>query len=161
MVETVYYSKLYTEDIDVGDGSKEVRLPDGRGAMLRQVNLGRLLSKRRNYLRPTNGAAVMSWGLALQPGWRVFGATALVTRTFGVTQGLVRLDIGDTDVPNRWGTNILLAEGTETSQADFQPGGSDALYTAATNLVVTAVGGLFDATGEIEILIHYFSLVHE
>jgi len=161
MVETLYYSKLYTEDFDVGDGSREVRLADGRGAMLRQVNIGRLLAKRVLYLRPTNNAAVITSSGALRQGWRVFGVTIKVTRTFGTTNSLSRIDIGDTVTVNRWGANIQITQDTETSQSDFQAGGSDVLYTANTDLIVTAVGGNFDATGEVEVFIHYLTISHE
>lgn len=159
MVETLSYSKVYLEDIDIGTGYREVTLQDGRIVLLRQVSLGALFSTSTLYISASNGAAVLTISGAIEAGWRVAGVTAEILQTFGNTGGLENIAIGDSGSYSRWGSLIERTAGTITSPSDFE-GDTLPLYTTATDILITAIGGLFDATGQIELKVHYFTLAH-
>jgi hypothetical protein len=96
----------------------------------------------------------------LAAGMRVFGVTASVVTTFGNSNSLTGLLIGDTILPSRWSATALArTSGTTSNQSNFADA-SLMIYNTATDLIVSAVGGTFDADGVIELCIFYSSLRH-
>lgn len=159
-METVRYTKVFSEDLDLGMGIKQVRLADGVTYPLHQISLGSLLQVVRRTLPSVAGASVLTAAGLLPAGARVFGVTCLVTQAFGTTGGLAGFRIGDSAMPDRWTrTPVALAYGTKTSGADFVDW-SLPLYPAAADVLVTAAAGLFDATGQMDVAVQYALLVH-
>lgn len=162
MTETARYSLACLEDLALGTGTRQVRLADASVRTLHEIHLSTFLTVQLYTLRATdfNGTGVMTRTGALPAASRVWGVTAKVTTAFGTTGGLAGLRIGDGASPVRWtNADMALTLGTETDQGDF----SDAslmIYTVATDLLVSAIGGLFDATGVLEVAIHSSLLRH-
>ena len=102
------------------------------------------------------GGAPLVHAAAWQPGWRQIGVTARVTMSFGTSQGLQELAIGDAVQFDRWGYCGLSA-GSTTEASDFLTG--DSPWTAtAQDVLVTPVGGAFDSAGALELTLYYFTL---
>ncbi len=159
MVETLRYTKLYTEDLDIGTGRREVVLADGRVALLTQINLGNLLLTLTAQIVPANGFS--SESIALFPAKaRAFGATLKILTALGASASLTTLSLGDPMLGDRWGSGIARAELTETDQDDFT---SEELpiYHADTNVILAADAGTFDGTGLVEITSHFMMLSHK
>lgn len=159
MPEVLRYTKIFLEDLDIGDGYREVRLQDGRVVLLQQVSLGLLMPFSRFELTASNGAAVLTATGILGAGRRIMGVTVRILTTFGTSNGLQSLGIGDTTAPTRWGSTIGLIAGFESDMSFFESGDMP-IYTTDTDLMVTAIGGLFDAVGQIELGVHYFTMAH-
>lgn len=159
MAEILRYTKIFAEDLALGTGYKEVRLQDSRVVLLQQIHLGLLLPITTVILLASNNAAVLTAPAALQAGVRVMGVTARVLTSFGTTNGLTALGVGDATAPTRWGSTIGLTAGFESDQRHFESGDMP-IYATNTDLLVTAIGGLFNAIGQIELQIHFFTLAH-
>jgi len=83
-----------------------------------------------------------------------------VLTAFGATGGLTGLLVGDLSDPARWSSAaIALTQNTETDEGNFSDM-SLMIYPAAADLLVTAVGGLYDATGLLELCVHSSVLRH-
>lgn len=162
MVETARYSKVMLEDLQLGTGTRNVRLGNGAVSALTEIHLTKFLTVEKRVLRATdfNGLTTMSITGGLLANRRVWGVTAKNLVAFGATGGLTGMLIGDPTVADRW-TNaaMALAIATETDEGDFSDL-SLMIYTANTNLIVSGVGGTFDATGQIELAVHYSLLRH-
>mgnify|MGYP001589202651 FL=1 len=162
MTETVRYSLICKQDLALGVGTRQVRLGDASVRTLDEINIGTFLTVTSTSLRATdfNGTAVMTWSGALQAGWRVWGVTAKVTTAFGATGGLTGLRIGDPSSTVRWtNADMALTLGTETDSADFSDP-SLMVFSSNTDLLVSAIGGLYDATGVLQVAIHSSLLRH-
>lgn len=159
MVEVLHYSKVYTEDMDLGEGYREVRLQDGRVVLLQQINLGVLVPYTTVILTASAGATSLTSVGAYPAGRRIVGVTAKVLESFGVSNGLETLGIGDATQPTRWGSTLTPGAGSETTQDDFESGDMP-IYATATDLLVVALGGAFDANGRLEVQIHSFTVRH-
>ena len=100
-----------------------------------------------------SGASQLVAPAAWQPGWRQIGVTARVTQAFGTSQGLTQLAIGDAVQFDRWG-NCDVSLHSTTDASDFLTG--DSPWTAqAMDLIITGIGGAFDAVGQVELVLHY------
>lgn len=159
MPEILRYTKVFAEDLALGTGYREVRLQDSRVVLLQQIHLGLLLPFHTVSLPSVNGASVLTASGVIQAGWRVMGVTARVQFTFGASGGLSTLGIGDPVNPFRWGSTLGRTAESESDMSFFESGDMP-IYAVNTNLLVTAVGGLFDAAGQVELQIHYFTLRH-
>lgn len=162
MTEILRYSKACIEDLAVGDATRQVRLADGGVYTLKEINVPRLLTLNRATLRATdfNGTGVMTYASGIPANRRIWGVTIKIAVSFGTTGGLTGLLVGDPSDPARWSNAAIpLTANTETDEGDFSDM-SLMIYPTATNLLVTAVGGLFDATGSLEVCIHSSLLRH-
>lgn len=103
-------------------------------------------------------AEARSVGLVPQ-GARLSAVTAKVTTGLGNTQGLTSFHIGDALNGNlmvdRWGNSIALALDTTTTGDDITQDTQPIAKGAAGDIVLSAVGGLFDGTGAVKIKITY------
>jgi hypothetical protein len=159
LTETVRLTRILLEDLDVGSGQRSVRLADGSLATLTQVSLPGLCSLRTTRLNASNAASVLTATGLIPANARVAGVTSKVTTTLATTNGLTGFSIGDGTISDRWGTQTSLSANAETDQGDFADGSWPA-YAAATDVVLSAVGGTFGATGQVEVTVFYFLLVH-
>lgn len=86
----------------------------------------------------------------------VIGVTIRVTT---LITGPASFNVGDGTTANKWGNAVALAAGTVTTIANFIAGSSPTNYLAATNVVLTAVGGGGAFTGgAVRITVHYITL---
>ena len=162
MVETARYSLACLEDLALGTGTRQVRLGDASVRTLSEIHLTRFLTVQLYTLRATdfNGTAVMTLTAGLPASRRIWGVTARITTTFGATNGLTGLRIGDASSTVRWtNADMALSLNTETDEGDFSDM-SLMIYPATTDLVVSAIGGLYDATGVLQVAIHSSWLRH-
>jgi len=160
MTETARYSKIMLEDLDLGTGTRSVRLADGATYTLKQVHLSGFLTQSLFRLTSSNGASVLTATAKLPANSRVWGVTAKVVTTFGNSGGLTGLLVGDSTTVDRWTSSAMArTSGTETDQGDFNDA-SLMIYATATDVLVSAVGGTFDTDGVIELCVHYNVLTH-
>jgi hypothetical protein len=167
-IETVEFSLICLEDLDIGTGTRSVHLADGSTVTLHQIPLESLgspgspgslfaLVTRRIVLGA--GAALVTLGAVIPAGARVMGVTTEIVTSLGTTQGVSAFAIGDATAMDRWGIQDVLSQGAQTDQGDFH--GSDLpIYPTASDVVLSAIGGLFDGTGEVEVSVHYLLLPH-
>jgi len=67
----------------------------------------------------------------------------VLVRVLTTITGATSFTIGDGTTANKWGNNIALPAGTATTGADFLAAGVVKIYTAATDVVLTAVTSNF------------------
>jgi hypothetical protein len=159
LTETIRLSRLMLEDIDVGSGTRSVRLADGSTATLTQVSLPGLCSLKTTRLNASNGASVLTATGLIPANSRVLAVTSKVTVTLGTGGGLTAFSIGDGTIVDRWGTQSTLTANAETDQGDFTDD-TIPIYASATDVVVSALGGTFASTGQIELSVFYWLLTH-
>ena len=79
----------------------------------------------------------------------------VLIRVVTVVTGATSIKIGDGSDDDKWGAGILVAAGSKNQSSDFTA--SPSLYTSATNVVLTAVGGAASfAGGTVRGAIFYF-----
>ena len=86
----------------------------------------------------------------------LLSVTSHIKTSFGTTNGLTAIDIGDSSNETLWGHNLPVTNPNETNGRDwlaYAPRNMTASYTA----LITAIGGPFDATGVINITSHYLT----
>jgi hypothetical protein len=106
----------------------------------------------RATLASVSGATVTATGL-IPDGAVVVGVTTKVTVTIsgGTTTGF---QVGTGGDPDRWGEAVALTAGTSLDNTNWTAGTIEA-FTAATDVIVTAVGGNFTGTGTIYLSVQY------
>lgn len=105
----------------------------------------------------SSAAATLTASSLIPDGAMLIGLTAHITTGFGTSTGLTDFDVGDGSDVDRWANSLAI---TATTTMDPTDSTADAggWFQSATDVVLTAVGGNFDATGTIELLVHYISL---
>jgi len=103
------------------------------------------------------GAAVMTLTGLAPLGYRVTGVTSTITTAFGTSGGLTALLLGDGVLENRWGRQPLLTALAQTGQQHFTSDTQPIAHVAYT-LLISAEGGLFDATGTVHVTVYWESL---
>jgi hypothetical protein len=112
-----------------------------------------------------NNATVLTAAALIPAGARVLGVTCKILVGFGTSNGLTAIAVGDGGVLDKWGisaaltTNALIG-GSDAPAAAQARDGSIALYPTATAIVLTAIGGLFDGTGSIQVAVNYLLMPH-
>jgi len=107
----------------------------------------------RATLSNVSGASVTATGL-IPDGAVLVGLTSKVTTALGATNGTTGYTIGDGSDVDRWGAVTGIALGTSSDNTNWTSGTIQA-FTAAQDVVVTATGGNFDATGVIYLSAQY------
>jgi hypothetical protein len=161
-IETVEFSLITVEDLDIGTGTRAVALADGSTPTLHQVSLASLAILKTERIVASNNAPVLTLTGFIPAGARVMGVTYRVLTAFGTGNGLTGLHVGDAIVDSRWiedGPITLNAVADEASPA-YRGSGAWPLYVSGGNVIITGVGGLFTGAGELEATLHYFSLRH-
>ena len=108
-------------------------------------------------INSSNGASTISATNLIPAGTMVIGVTTRVTTAFGTSNGLTSITIGDSDTASLWGSSVPITLGSTTTMANFATV-NPKYYTAAKNVVITANGGTFDATGQIRVTLYYVDL---
>lgn len=109
-------------------------------------------------LTAVDGARVLlASGLAPADG-RLLGLTTTVMADFGTSKGLTGLMLGDGAVSDRWGLTTALSATTTTTQADMHSE-TMPIAPAGYTVLVTAIGGVFDAAGSLHVTLYWATLV--
>jgi hypothetical protein len=158
-IETVEFSLICREDLDIGSSTRSIELADGSTATLHQVSVASLLIPVTQTVVPSASAATAVLTGLIPAGARVAGVTTEILTTLGTSQGVTGFSIGDGAVIDRWGTQAVLTQGAQTDQGDFLDA-TWPMYASATHVILSALGGLFDGAGEVEVTAWYFFLTH-
>ena len=84
----------------------------------------------------------------------VEGVIVEVTTTFGNTNGLTGIHVGYAGEYNKWGTGLSRTLGAKTNAASFSTPDPVA-FSSATDVILSSVGGAFDATGVAQVWVFY------
>ena len=145
------YKLLQYDRHDVLQWSQDQVLGSGGGGLS-----GGVFTTQPIILQAVPGASALVAAGAFHPGWRQIGVTAEVVQAFGQSANLTAVAIGEAETYDRWGTcGIALA--ARTTAADFQTGDQPWTHTA-TDVLVTPLGGAFDAQGQIALTLWYQDL---
>lgn len=104
------------------------------------------------------GTAVMSITGLAPLGYRVTGVTSTITTGFGTSNGLTAILLGDGVLEDRWGRQSILTALAQTGQQSFRSDTQPIAHVAYT-LLISAEGGLFDATGNLHVTVYWESLI--
>jgi hypothetical protein len=105
-------------------------------------------------IRPTAGSAQASAGVFPQDVLGI-ALTACISESFGTSQGLSAIGVGNPDLPDAWGILEALTAPTTTTAGGFLAyGGQPQPLPGAVTL--TAYGGLFDGTGAVYVTGYFF-----
>ena len=88
-------------------------------------------------------------------GSLVKSVTMHITTGFGTTNGLTLLNLGDTLIEDRWGSNLSIVATTSTGAENFNAYTGGVPLDAPYEAVITTVAGTFDSTGAANITAHY------
>ena len=113
------------------------------------------IATARATLSAVSGASVTATGL-IPAGAVVMGVTSKVTTGLGTTNSTTGYKIGTVADDDRWGDITGTAAGTSSDNRDWTAGTIEC-FPAATDIIVTAVGGNFDGTGEIYLSVQYMA----
>lgn len=158
-LELVEFSRICLEDLDIGNGTRAVGLADGSTATLHQVSLASLLIPTTRTIVPGAGMATAVLTAMIPGGARVAGVTTQILTSLGTTQGLTSFSVGDGIVMERWGIQSALTAGAQTDQGDFTDSNWP-VYPSDTDIILSAIGGLFNGAGEIQVTAWTFFLTH-
>jgi hypothetical protein len=102
---------------------------------------------------PTPGSGVISVPNLIPLGYRVLGVIVRIDVALGTSQGVTAVDIGDAVATDRWG-RIGITAGATTTQQSFHAGDEPIAHVPYT-VLLSSIGGLFDATGSFTIRATY------
>ncbi len=153
------YSLIVQEDLDIGPGTRQLRLQDGSLVTAHQLSVAALAILKTATVSASNGASVLTLSALIPAGARVLGVTSQVLTAFGTGNGLTGINIGDATLVDRWAAAAAITLNALTEQGSFQEG-SWPIYASATDVLVSAVGGTFTAVGQLQVTVHYTLLTH-
>ena len=108
-------------------------------------------------LTATAGTTLTATGL-IPAGSLLLGVTSRINVALGATATVQGYAVGDGTDTDLWGVvNTRAAAGTTGAKSFTNPAAAGKFYTTAQNVVVTATGGSFDGTGEIELIAHFLT----
>jgi hypothetical protein len=113
------------------------------------------IATARATLTDVSGASVTATTL-IPAGAVVMGVTSKVTTALGTTNSTTGYKIGTAGDDDRWGDITGTAAGTTSDNRDWTAGTIEC-FPAATDIIVTATGGNFDATGVIYLSVQYMT----
>ena len=113
------------------------------------------IATARATLSAVSGASVTATAL-IPAGAVVMGVTSKVTTSLGTGNGTTGYEIGTASDSDRWGAITGTAAGTASDNRDWTAGTIEC-FPAATNVIVTAVGGNFNGTGTIYLSVQYMT----
>ena len=115
---------------------------------------------------PTVAGATLLTAAGLIPaGARVVTVSTKITTGFGTSGGLTGFSVGDGALMDRWGAAAALTIGALTGSSDAPSSAqvhdsSWLLYPTATSVVLSGIGGTFDAAGAVEVSVQYLLFTH-
>ncbi len=104
-------------------------------------------------LNSTDNVGVLTIASGLQQGRRIKALTTHQTIAFGTSRGLTTFSVGGMGDPLGWGTGIPIALGTESTYLFTR--GDEPMTDVNYDITLTADAGLFDATGQIRVSVHW------
>jgi hypothetical protein len=113
------------------------------------------IATARATLTNVSGASVTATAL-IPAGAVVMGVTSKVTTALGTTNSTTGYKIGTGADDDRWGAITGTAAGTTSDNRNWTAGTIECFPTA-TDVIVTATGGNFDATGVIYLSVQYMA----
>jgi hypothetical protein len=113
------------------------------------------IATARATLTNVSGASVTATGL-IPAGAVVMGVTSKVTTALGTTNGTTGYKIGTGADDDRWGAITGTVAGTTSDNRDWTAGTIEC-FPSTTDVIVTATGGNFDATGVIYLSVQYMA----
>jgi len=155
----VTYSLIVTEDLDIGPGTRSLRLQDGSVVTAHQLSVASLAILKTATLAAVNGASVLTLASFIPAGATVVGVTSKITTAFGASNGLTSFDVGESAVSDRWGHQTSLLSNALLEGGQFRAQGWPT-YPSATDVLISAGGGTFDGNGVLECTLHYYLLSH-
>jgi hypothetical protein len=112
-------------------------------------------------LSAVSGATVTATNL-IPANTFLFGVTTRINTALGTTNGTTGYKVGDGTDDDLWGSITAVAANAATQAASgssgatgFTADGASGMATTARSVVITATGGDFNGTGEIEVIAHY------
>jgi hypothetical protein len=109
-------------------------------------------------ISPTPGESVITVPGLAAAGYRVKGLTYTVTEEFGTSNGLTGLLIGDAILNDRWATMTTLTAGQTNGQLGFHDSTEPISAPAGYVVLLSALGGTYDAAGQIHLTVYWESL---
>jgi hypothetical protein len=113
------------------------------------------IATARATLTNVSGASVTATGL-IPAGAVVMGVTSKVTTALGTANGTTGYKIGTGADDDRWGAITGTAAGTTSDNRNWTAGTIEC-FPSATDVIVTATGGNFNATGVIYLSVQYMA----
>ena len=158
-IETITFSKCVLEDLDIGGGTRDIRLADGSIITAHQLSIPSLAILKTGNLSATNGAVALTLSQFISAGSTVLGVTTKLLTALGASGGLTAFAVGDGSIIDRWGQSSTFTQNAVTEGGSFTPGAWP-IYASANDVVISAIGGTFDGVGNFEISLHFFKIVH-
>lgn len=112
------------------------------------------IKQAKSTLSAVSGATATAANL-IPDGAFLIGVTTRINTGLGAGNGTTGYAVGTAADPNLWGDVAAITAGTASKSTDFTATGASGLYIAAESVILTAAGGNFDGTGEIEVIAHY------
>jgi hypothetical protein len=109
-------------------------------------------------LTASDGASVLTASGLAPADARLLGLTTTVVTEFGISRGLTGLILGDGVVSDRWGVSGSLTPDTTTNQLDFHSD-TQPIAPPGYTVLVSAQGGTFDATGQLQVTLYWSTLM--
>lgn len=111
------------------------------------------------------GASLLTAAALIPAGVPVLVVTTKILTAFGASGGLSGFEVGDGVIVDRWGeqTSLLLNALSGGSDAPAANQARDSVmprYSSAQAVVISAVGGTFDAVGSLQVSVQYLSIPH-
>ena len=82
------------------------------------------------------------------------GVATKVTTALGTSNGTTGYQVGDGTDADRWGSITGTSTATDSDNTDATADATG-FFTSANNVVLTAVGGNFDGSGFIRVVVYY------
>lgn len=152
------------------DGFYHLRLEDGDGVLVWDVPSfqfassapppapgDKIMGSSDATVTPSPGASVIAIPSLVPLGYRCEGTTWTITEAFGTSGGLNALMLGDSVAMDRWMASSSLDAGATGGQVFFQAGDCPIAQTPYT-LLLSALGGTFDASGAMHVTAYWSSL---
>ena len=111
------------------------------------------------------GAAVLTAAAVIPAGVPVLVVSTKILTGFGTSNGLTGFQVGDGVSQDRWGNQTILTVGALSGSSDA-PAANQAhdasmpRYSTPQAVIISAIGGTFDAVGSLEITVQYLTLPH-
>jgi len=112
-----------------------------------------------------DGAALLTAAALIPAGSPVIVVSTKILTAFGTSRGLSGFTIGDGSVDDRWGNQTVLtlgalSGGSDAPEANQSRDSVMPRYSTAHAVTMSAVGGLFDSVGSLEVCCQYLSVPH-
>jgi hypothetical protein len=116
-------------------------------------------------VQPTSGQSQIFTTAIIPALVYVLVVTTYIQGSFGQSLGLNAIAIGDATTIDRWGVQPNLSVGSITGGTDANYGGQARLtewmiYPTPQQVIITALGGQFDAAGTIDVAVQYLPTYH-